>query len=1827
MSGCVRYVGFMNIRSGDMKFLKIKNSAAKGHGKINKKKIMPAVFVFMIVFLVVSVTESVLYFRDSKVNAAGSVVSSDGKFVIPECNEDSPKGSKDNPFVVLEIVPGASSASFGYLVGGQEPIDIERALKEDPTAKDVLSKYVNINEDGTGYTNTDLFKKFGIGLAYKDNDIAGGEDISGFEFGGWYLEEQCVNRVDADMRLTKDTTVYAKWIAVYPTDEVNQAAGKKETYKPQYTVKFDANCGEQDGVIGIPEDITHIEEYSSLVEPIAVPRLKDKIFAGWYTDRECTKRYSFSTRVSSDVTLYAKWNELPDVRYTLRFDANMPEGMSSDNVSGMPETIDNYAKNGMGADFSDLTPKNEPAVSGYSFTGWYYDSACTRPFVFAQTVPDDIAAGDIILYAGWGKDGTDTYTLWFDANEPSDAISEAKSYKDSLEADASGKVKELGAVLSSKPVLEGNITKKVKDYNVKVITTTPEDFFEYGYEYIIRGDGNAVCGQNKYGEHNLKLIDRADMIFVSEAYYDQVNGTNSQGADRQLMNLFIKYKNKDMWYDRKYMDENNPCPANDPHRPYKCEPVFLGMYNGEFSIDFDWRTTMKLLKKNTVGSRGDGTDAVPVIYDLKSIGSILPNGDTSLNMDSKTQEEEFTTSDGKNVSLGTSEFIGKCSSRNTYKLYLMLMQMDPVTVYNAYIDGQSRYGKICVDGEHAGCFEYYDAENDRHVYTDKWTFTTLMPVESMSSEVWQEYIKDNNCYEWKRTQQVNQGLGPYDLTGIPGSLGYNDYPKLQDSAVYYNALATDTYQSTLVLELINRSTVIPDEGMKDFIPKEVADSEGYNMTNALYYLLNGNGAPKKYEDDIRVLDIEPSDGEGAHKDSSFWFWYISKYMRNFSGKVEVTDTTTWEFAGNIDDLNSEYDLIYIGGNIEPMDENLKDMMPGHDVKINEWQTENRKYLYAHNGAVMEGVKLTNRAGTLGDTTADSAVTKFIASGNDLTKIKYDEILKFAEAGYPVVFGRELLNGTLIKGKPTAKDIDKDAVDSASYVYRLMYTLVTGKNADGTDKYRDAVFCENENDNSRKDDFVKSLTANKFSVKISSMPVEYVDRTQSKYAGYLDKDVYINGDDINDKSLEFKLKIEGDKSNRYTVNIYIDTNADGRYEDNERLDALDIRDVTDGKAVRYNNLTGSHTFTISREIDNYAGAIPWQLEIIDNSNNLVRKSVTGQCAVKVADKTRLNVLQIVTNDTGTYFKNNVYLPTDEEISKAYEKNGPITVANMRTYFEDSIEPINALRDEITTYPTEFQGLARTEMENVLANSGMFHYYALILEEFDVHFTRLTVSEFEQKIAEQNEANKGKDEFGQTNIMDNYNMIILGYADCYSDVNDEACKAIDEYIEEGNTTLFTHDTTSYINLETEEFNAANKKAGVDAKYWGYNINRYFRKIVGMDRYNVTDNKGDKSRIDVNNDSYDKPYKTGTGQDSNTFEETNSGKALNQGMTNATLACLEYIYPNKVTKTNDGQIVSYPYYIPNQINVANTHAQYYQLNLDEDDIVVWYCIGQSSDNEWCYSQKNDVRNNYYIYNKGNITYSGAGHSSGMTEQEIKLFINTMIAAYSAGVTPPQPVITNTDKSTDNKDTDFVYIDYDATVSPEDSLPFGSGVFEKSVNAYSGGKKDVRTKRIFFKVNNNSIVMNKEMTVHYFPAVRDESGNVRLLSSFPLPLKTYRVDDDDKKYSKDHEGATEVNIAAISVPQKVFAGNGVNTKVSLTGGIVDTGEEYYVDLPISDNYYEGITYGEGNTRFGALDNSNQFAVQIQVIMRYGKDKDSKLPLRGYRNLFIMRRGMFALD
>lgn len=70
-----------------------------------------------------------------------------------------------------------------------------------------------------------------------------------------------------------------------------------------YTVSFESNGGtEIDSQTVVLGETVEMSE-----DPVHKEKPETEKFAGWYTDKELTKRYDFSTKVENSFTLYAKW--------------------------------------------------------------------------------------------------------------------------------------------------------------------------------------------------------------------------------------------------------------------------------------------------------------------------------------------------------------------------------------------------------------------------------------------------------------------------------------------------------------------------------------------------------------------------------------------------------------------------------------------------------------------------------------------------------------------------------------------------------------------------------------------------------------------------------------------------------------------------------------------------------------------------------------------------------------------------------------------------------------------------------------------------------------------------------------------------------------------------------------------------------------------------------------------------------------------------------------------------------------------------------------------------------------------------------------------------------------------------------------------------------------------------------------------------------------------------------------------------------------------------------------------------------------------------------
>ncbi|WP_026832409.1 DUF5057 domain-containing protein [Exiguobacterium undae] len=105
-------------------------------------------------------------------------------------------------------------------------------------------------------------------------------------------------------------------------------------------------------------------------------------------------------------------------------------------------------------------------------------------------------------------------------------------------------------------------------------------------------------------------------------------------------------------------------------------------------------------------------------------------------------------------------------------------------------------------------------------------------------------------------------------------------------------------------------------------------------------------------------------------------------------------------------------------------------------------------------------------------------------------------------------------------------------------------------------------------------------------------------------------------------------------------------------------------------------------------------------------------------------------------------------------------------------------------------------------------------------------------------------------------------------------------------------------------------------------------------------------------------------------------------------------------QAVKQNDGVMTSYPFTLGNSVQIATTHNQYFGLDLEQPDLIPWYNIRENnlaSTNQDAGRTIGDARNHYYMYTKGNVTYSGAGHTSTFNQQQEKeLFSNTMYRAF---------------------------------------------------------------------------------------------------------------------------------------------------------------------------------------------------------------------------------------
>lgn len=164
---------------------------------------------------------------------------------------------------------------------------------------------------------------------------------------------------------------------------------------------------------------------------------------------------------------------------------------------------------------------------------------------------------------------------------------------------------------------------------------------------------------------------------------------------------------------------------------------------------------------------------------------------------------------------------------------------------------------------------------------------------------------------------------------------------------------------------------------------------------------------------------------------------------------------------------------------------------------------------------------------------------------------------------------------------------------------------------------------------------------------------------------------------------------------------------------------------------------------------------------------------------------------------------------------------------------------------------------------------------------------------------------------------------------------------------------------------------------------------------------------------NKDYIMPYKYAT------FQWNTSAKWNNDA------GSTEVVGTNKATQNNKGIITLYPFTLSDQLNISGTHCQAYALDLESEDMTVWYSLAGGTSTDKTMSSiyaatPNDGMDGYFIYSYGNINYCGAGHAKVTgkgkdNNDERRLYINIICNSVRPSV--KQPTIEVFDHGTKDK------------------------------------------------------------------------------------------------------------------------------------------------------------------------------------------------------------------
>lgn len=985
--------------------------------------------------------------------------------------------------------------------------------------------------------------------------------------------------------------------------------------------------------------------------------------------------------------------------------------------------------------------------------------------------------------------------------------------------------------------------------------------------------------------------------------------------------------------------------------------------NFEDNRDISWEVALKLYYKVTAD-----TDFAALAMDSTTWNVPNPKKSVTVDVYDFNLYKKITQPNTLNI---------EGSANNVFKLACMLICMDPYFFKQIYLNGDDpilQTGELVLaDGSIKTTGKISIQEGDAAYYWLPESFL-LAPNDADVKPIGNE---DSLQAYWDKTMWDTYGFCSY-------SYAVADYPSKNWCKGHVYAYKGDHALSMGYTDM-SINTVL--ERFTDFAGS-LKEGDGPYTKEAIQYVLgirsNPNDPTYGRNMTLKVLDIEPSVDLNEDETPKYYLQptYFTMLLPNFRGDLHVTHQTTAEFIGKIEDLNSIYDMIYIGLDASGYNTDENGSTVWNDTSLN-------GKIYMRIGDFALGDKYHDGWGNLSvdwlldknsKTQIESNVVRF--AGNDISVLKKNELVDYLNAGYPIVVDQWLYNCVV--------EHNADRQDCIIEKNTRLFDLIDQNN------YRDNII-GTANTVPLEDAVKKALGDD---IIFQDYPVLYDGTTKGvDSAEFENINCYLPRstarDTLNQPYLSFGVIAA---KSGYKYKIYVDINQDSRFdEENEILASGSLNEYLQVDAE--GNIVNTGYNSLDRVVylpEDWVGLLQWKIRVyLDGTGETVRYELTGCSAVDLntssAKQKEVSVLQIMPDDTG--FQGALNLEESLLFRKYYEH----------------------LKD----YDLSIKSITYSEYKGYFVDKG-----------FEYDFTK---TQSDNNPVNVNELDG--------NLLD-YNMIIVGFGDCYAktSITNEYGQLdfLRYFADQGKSILYTHDLTTFYN-------------GVETDISFYPTSR-LREVMGMNRYGsinfnyyYADDINDETRdyLLADSEKYDNNNTTdqihgytyfaikrlGTNESTNANYKLPykyiSGDYLKdhfKDIPNGTNSTNTFNFMNEITtvasKVNEGQITVYPYKIDNSLKVAATHGQYYQLNPEDKNLTVWYCLagddhtshGSGDGTSLTYAvSPNDTMNNYYIYSKENIFYSGVGHSTVASDMEAKLFVNTMIAAFNAAVEPPKVEVTN--------------------------------------------------------------------------------------------------------------------------------------------------------------------------------------------------------------------------